>query len=546
MKLSSLLKVLTEKEVADKSGSPAGDTREGRLLEINLSPSSCISRKATLKDPEIGSIHYRSQDVMPGGLFVAIPGNVVDGHDFIADALKKGAAAIISEKPIDFNTIAIKVKNSRKALAALAARFYGDPSKELVVIGITGTNGKTTVTYLIESMLLAAGIKTGVIGTINFRYAGKTYENSMTTPESLDLQRILADMRESGVTHVVMEVSSHAVDLLRVFSCEVDVGAFLNLSQDHLDYHGDMESYWSCKKRMFTEFLVSHKGKPFPFAVINDDDTRGRELTEDLKVGKKTSELHMLRFSTHEDQNAGDMLVARNITIDQEGISGKIVSPAGTIELKSFLIGKHNLENILCSAAVGIALELPLKHIEAGIANVSCVPGRLERVVSDTGRFVYVDYAHTPDAVEHVLDLLRKLFSGKIICVLGCGGDRDRGKRSQMGEIAGQYCDLAVITSDNPRTEEPMSIIRQILEGTKKTSHYEYSHDELQTGLLKKGYFIESDRSAAIHLGIRAAKPGDAVLIAGKGHETYQILGRRKIPFDDRREAEKALLGLAA
>ncbi len=528
MKLSSLLEVLTEKEgAADTIIKNAENEIEDRRLEI-------------------GSIHYRSQDVKPGGLFVAIPGTLSDGHDFIEDALKKGAAAIVTQKPVDYDTIAIEVKSSRKALAALAAKFYGEPSKEMVIIGVTGTNGKTTVTYLIESMLLNAGIKTGVIGTINFRYAGKTYENRMTTPESLDLQRILADMLKSGITHVVMEVSSHAVDLYRVFRCEIDVGAFLNLSQDHLDYHIDMESYWSCKKRMFTEFLFSDKGAPFPVAVINCDDIRGRELIEELNVAKKASKLNILKFSTGDVLNPIDTLLARDVKIGQEGILGEIVSPAGLIDLKSAMIGKHNLENILCGAAVGIALSLPLKHIEAGIADLSCVPGRLEQVLSDTGKFVYVDYAHTPDAVEHVLDLIRDIFIGKIICVLGCGGDRDKGKRSRMGEIAGRYCDLAVITSDNPRTEEPMSIIRQIIEGAKKTSHYEYSYDGLLRGLSKKGYVIEPDRSAAIRLGIKVANPGDAVLIAGKGHETYQILGRRKIPFDDRREAEKALSGLAA
>jgi UDP-N-acetylmuramoyl-L-alanyl-D-glutamate--2,6-diaminopimelate ligase len=546
MKLSNMLAALTEKEGTYTIRNCSGNDRKNRPVDINLSPSPCADRKTCIEDPEIGSIHYRSQDVKPGGLFVAIPGKVVDGHDFIADALEKGAAAIIAQKPVDYDTIVIEVKNTRKAMAAVAAIFYGDPSKDMVIIGVTGTNGKTTVTYIIESIFLNAGIKTGVIGTINFRYAGKTYENSMTTPESLDLQRILADMRKSGITHVVMEISSHAVDLFRVFRCEIDVGAFLNLSQDHLDYHKDMESYWSCKKRMFTEFLCSDKGKPFPLAVINYDDKRGRELIEDLKIVKKASKLRVLKFSTREGLNTGDMLAAMDVEISPKGIFGEIASPDGVIELQSSMIGKHNLENILCGSAVGVALNLPLKHIEAGIADASCVPGRLEQVVSDTGKYVYVDYAHTPDAVEHVLDLLRNIFSGKMICVLGCGGDRDRGKRSRMGEIAGHYCDLAIITSDNPRTEEPMSIIRQIIEGVQRTSRYEYSHNELLNGLSKKGYVVESDRAAAIRLGIRVANPGDTVLIAGKGHETYQILGRRKIPFDDRREAEKALSELAA
>ena len=481
-------------------------------------------------DPEIGSIHYRAQDVKAGGLFVAIPGHTADGHDFIDKALARGASAIVTQKPV--NQDSIIVENSRNALAAISARFFGNPSEKLFIIGITGTNGKTTTAFLIESILAKAGFSVGVIGTINYRYLGKTFKSPMTTPESLDLQKMLARMQEHGITHVVMEVSSHAIDLQRIDCCRLDVGVFTNLSQDHLDYHKDMNSYWSCKKRLFTENLSSGPKKGRTLAVINCDDARGKELALELKAQSSKPKVFEL---------SDNMIRPSNIKYESTGITGRISTNEGSFDFRSHLVGEHNLKNILCATCVGIALGLPIPIIKAGIEEVSSVPGRLERIPDDMGRFVYVDYAHTPDALEHALSSLRSVARGRIVCVFGCGGDRDKDKRPKMGETVGRLCDLAIITSDNPRTEAPMEIINQVLEGTKKASRRDYTSSDPATGFNEKGYVIEPDRKNAIYLGITASRPGDTVLIAGKGHETYQIIGNKSIPFDDRQEAIRAL-----
>ncbi len=528
-----------------------------RILKAVKVNSICRTGEGTAKkdgfglssnhDPDINSLHYRAQDVKLGGLFVAIPGLLADGHDFIDQARMRGAHAIISQKPVQpdnsvtENTRQIKdgltiieVDNSRKALAGISAAFFGNPSQKLNIIGITGTNGKTTITYLIESMLSAAGLKSGVIGTINYRYMGKVFENPVTTPESMDLQKILAEMLKKEVTHVVLEVSSHAIDLFRVENCLIDTGVFTNLTQDHLDYHGDMNSYWLCKKRMFTEYLPSGPKKDRAVAVINRDNPKGRELFNILPVrGISTG---------HSTDN---IIWPKIIKHDLSGIVGNISTPAGSFDFKSPLVGKHNIENILSAVGVGIALDLSLDDIKAGIENVLSIPGRLERITGNNGRFVYVDYAHTPDALGNVLTSLKAVSDKKIICVFGCGGDRDREKRPLMGEIAGRLCDLAIVTSDNPRTEDPEKIIEQILSGLKKTCNHEYSLSNLKTGFDKKGYVIEPDRRNAIKLGIAASRQGDTVLIAGKGHETYQILCKKTISFDDRKEAKQALLNEA-
>ncbi len=520
MKLSNLLKAVTPISVI-------GISAEGRAQNAeNKNPLP----HTLLPDPEICSIHYRAQDVKPGGLFVAISGHAADGHDFIDEALARGASAVVTQKPVYKDSIIIVVKNSRKALAAIAARFYRNPSEKLFMIGITGTNGKTTTSYLIESILSSAGFKIGVIGTINYRYSGKAFKNPVTTPESLDLQRILSEMLKDGITHVVMEISSHAIDLSRTDGCSLDVGVFTNLSQDHLDYHKDMNTYWSCKKRLFTENLSQDSQKNRTLAVINTNDEKGKELLNMLPI-------YCLSIGNSND----NMIWAQNLQNDLTGIMGRITTPAGVFEFKSPLVGKHNLENILCATGVGVALRLPLESIKSGIEALSSVPGRLEPVLNDMGRFVYVDYAHTPDALENVLSALRAMKSDRIICVFGCGGERDKGKRSQMGEISGRQSDLAIITSDNPRAEDPIKIINQVLDGTKKTSLQAYTPGELKAGFEKKGYVIEPDRRKAIQLGISASQPGDTVLIAGKGHETYQIFRDKIVPFDDRKEAKRAL-----
>lgn len=357
----------------------------------------------------------------------------------------------------------------------------------------------------------------------------------MTTPESYDLQKILAEMLKSSITHVVMEVSSHAIDLDRICNCKFDLLVFTNLTQDHLDYHGDMNSYWSCKKRLFTQIpdSVSRNGRVS--AVINHNDEKGKELIKLLEASIGKPCVLSAGFSK------SNSIWPKDIKHHLNGISSKISTPAGSFEFKSPLVGQHNLENILCATGVGIVLDLSLDSIKTGIEAVCAVPGRLERIPNDINRFVYVDYAHTPDALENVLSALRSAAPDRIICVFGCGGNRDKAKRPLMGQIAAKFCDLTIITSDNPRTEPPMEIIEQIVHGTKKTIQHVYTPTELSTGFQKKGCVVEPDRKTAIQLAIKVSRPGDIVLIAGKGDETYQIIGNNTISFDDRKEAKTAL-----
>ena len=507
---------------------------------LNVGPTDADGKAAPAggdflsgRDPEVNSIHYRSDEVRPGGLFVAVSGFSVDGHDFIDEAIENGAAVILTEKPLQKKAMVVQVENTRKSLAEISSRFYGNPSEKMTVIGITGTNGKTTTAYLVESMLNSSGHACGVIGTINTRYGGKTFDNPVTTPESLDLQRTMAEMVAGGVTHLVLEVSSHAIDLFRVAHCSFDVGVFTNLTQDHLDYHGDMESYWACKKKFFFEHLTSGARNGRAAAVVNCDNPRGKELSVTLKVP-------VITFGRHPDC----ALHPYHIQSDFSGIAGMISSPRGDFPFKSRLSGNHNLENILAAAGVGVHLGLPLEAIRDGIQNLTHVPGRLERIPNQLGRNLYVDYAHTPDALENVLNSISKLTTGRLICIFGCGGDRDRKKRPQMGEIAARHCDLVIVTSDNPRTENPGNIIAQILEGITGTDMKLYRPEDLKGGFKYKGYVIEEDRRKAIELGIFSSAWGDTLLIAGKGHETYQIVGRQTLEFDDRIEAQKALCRL--
>jgi UDP-N-acetylmuramoyl-L-alanyl-D-glutamate--2,6-diaminopimelate ligase len=501
--------------------------RLARLIE-GLRPAAVTGLEG--EGPEVASLHYRSQEVAPGGVFVAMKGLSVDGGDFIDDALRRGAVAVVAEKPVPRNSTVITVPNARRALAELAAVFYGRPSENMTVVGVTGTNGKTTTTYVLESILDQAGVRAGVIGTINYRYGGKAYANPVTTPESLDLQRILADMQAAGVTHVVLEASSHAIDLSRIHCCWMDVGVFTNLSQDHLDYHGSMQAYWETKKRLFTEHLTAGPKAGRAAAVINTDNPHGRELATRLAS-------RVIRVGT------GECCAVRgeHMSCSLRGIRGVLSLGRERMEFVSQLVGRHNVENLLCAAGAGTALGLPPEAIRDGIAALACVPGRLERVASRSGRFVYVDYSHTPDALENALLALQELAAGRLICIFGCGGDRDRTKRPIMGAIAARLSDLAVVTSDNPRTEDPRAIIEQILPGVRQQGLIQI--DAKQLGLVASGkaFAAEPDRHRAIEAGIRAARPGDTVLIAGKGHETYQVIGKQTIHFDDREEAARVL-----
>ncbi|MDJ0888939.1 MAG: UDP-N-acetylmuramoyl-L-alanyl-D-glutamate--2,6-diaminopimelate ligase, partial [Desulfobacterales bacterium] len=477
-------------------------------------------RPEAITNPEaatvsIRSVHYRAQDVVPGGLFVAIRGFTADGHDFVDRAVANGAVAVVAQKPMPGVVPLLQVPDTRRALAQIAAAFYAHPSEAIALVGITGTNGKTTVAYILESILEAAGVRAGIIGTVNHRCGGQVWPSANTTPESLDLQRLLAEMRKAGATHVVMEVASHGIELKRVEGCAFDVGVFTNLTQDHLDFHGDMTRYWQTKRRLFTELLPA--SAKAPRAVVNRDNLHGRELAREMAKRMPT-----LTFGF---DVANDLWV----TVEQSDLSGSrgvIHTPAGDLAFASPMVGRHNIENLLAAVGAALALDLPREAIQAGLATAGGAPGRLERVPDDHGRFVYVDYAHTPDALENVLNALQTIKSGRLICLFGCGGDRDRGKRPLMGAIAARLSDLAVVTSDNPRTEDPDRIIADILPGITPLMARAYRPAELQNGWTDPGYVVLPDRRAAIGLAIRLARPGDTVLIAGKGHENYQIIGR--------------------
>ena len=510
-------------------------TDDGVKLSLLLEAAG-VMRLGGLEDQIIDSIHYDSRTVTPGGLFVAIQGHRRDGYAYIEEAIKKGAVAVLTEKqwPGPPLISVAQVENARLALAAVSSAFYRNPSRELCMIGITGTNGKTTTAYFIESILNAAGFKVGVIGTINYRFGGQSFTNPVTTPESLDLMRLLRKMVDCETTHVVLEVSSHALDLHRVAFCEFDVGVFTNLSMEHLDYHGDMETYWQCKRELCVGRLGIGSKQGRAAAVINWDDSRGKELSREVSVP-------CLRVGLSDECE----IRAKNINLTMDGASGRVQTPEGNFDFTSSLVGKHNVYNILSATGVATALGVPLETIQKGIKDLKGVPGRLECVANNLGFSVFVDYAHTPDALENVLAVVRGLTSGRMITIFGCGGDRDRDKRPIMGATAGRLSDLVVLTSDNPRTEAPEAILAGIVEGTAAVQSHRYEPRELANGFETRGYVVEPDRRRAISLGLGAARPGDTVIIAGKGHETYQIIGKTTIPFDDRMEARRVLEKLA-
>jgi UDP-N-acetylmuramoyl-L-alanyl-D-glutamate--2,6-diaminopimelate ligase len=478
---------------------------------------------------EISGIAYDSRNVREGYLFAAIKGHMQDGHAYLNEAVNRGAAALVAENfnRVDADIPKVTVHDSRDALSRLSVRFYGDPCKNIELIGITGTNGKTTTTYLIESILSAAGGRPGVIGTINSRFQGNLRPSSVTTPESLDLMMTIREMADGGATHVVMEVSSHALDQGRADGCPFSVGVFTNFTRDHLDYHRTMEEYFQAKSLLFRG-MIKDRHRRKGVAVINMDDPRGEFLCAISKTGVLTYGL-----SRHCDVTAYD------ISTDRSGLRAIIKTPKGETSITSSLIGNVNLYNILAAAAVAIAMDIDPEKIAEGIKALKNVPGRLESVRNNRGLTIVVDYSHTPDALIKAQNILKPLTSGRLITVFGCGGDRDRGKRPEMGTAAGEISDIVFITSDNPRTEDPDSIIRQIEEGIAKTRLKRLDWKEGQ-GVNMPGYFIEADRHKAIIKAVSIADEKDIILIAGKGHEDYQIVGKEKRHFDDREEAAVA------
>lgn len=482
-------------------------------------------------DQVVNGLTYDSRKAHPGQVFFAVPGEKVDGHDFIGAAVKLGATACVFSRPGKWPNAqaSVRVQDVRRSLGLWAAHFYGRPSAGLKLVGVTGTNGKTTLTYLIESIFQAAGLAPGVIGTINYRYRGKEVPSHHSTPESLDTEALMAEMSAAGVGAVAMEVSSHALVQERVRGLDFDAGVFTNLSRDHLDYHRDMDDYFEAKSRLFTDYLPA-SGKPNKAAVIFGDDPRGPKLIAKASAAG----LQVWSYGESRRWDVHPITVAKDVA----GLRGKIQARDRVVEFTSPLIGAANLQNIMGAAGAGFALGLDADAIAQGIQRLSSVPGRLEKVANDLGIAILVDYAHTPDALEKVLSALRPLTQGRLITVFGCGGDRDRGKRPLMGEIAARLSDFVVVTSDNPRTEEPGVILSEVEDGVKKTSLRKLSAPKLRT---QPGYCIEADRREAIRIALSAAITGDAVLIAGKGHEDYQILGATKIHFDDREVARDEL-----
>ena len=471
----------------------------------------------------VSDVTYHSRHVSPGAVFVALKGVNADGVSYAADAMARGAAAVFAESPRPAGASApwLQVSDARLALAALAAEFHGRPSEQLILVGITGTNGKTTTSYLIASIFEAAGITCGRIGTVGHRIGNREYPAARTTPEAPELQRMLRDMVEQGCGACVMEVSSHALALRRADHLRFAAGIFTNLTRDHLDFHGDMEEYFVAKRRLF-ELLPADA-----VAITNADDPRGADFAAAAR-----------RPVTYAIDNPADVRPGP-LSLSLDGLSFEARTPRGTLHLKSPLVGRPNAYNILAAAATATALDLPFSAIETGVSRLTNVPGRFQVVSQPADEVrVVVDYAHTDDALKNLLETARPLASGRVVTVFGCGGDRDKTKRPLMGAVAARLSDLIVVTSDNPRSENPEQIIEDIKRGIVLPA------DRIGTGGQRpKAPLCLSivDRKQAIERAVRDARPGDLVLIAGKGHEKYQVIGERTLPFDDVDVARAAL-----
>ena len=472
---------------------------------------------------QIRGIKHDSRRCEPGDLFVAVAGANSDGADHVRDAVGRGASAVLAERALNPPVPLVLTKDALRALSSIARALYDDPSAPLAVVGVTGTNGKTTCTYLIESMLQADNAKPAVLGTVNFRGPGGILPATHTTPMADDMMRLCRWAVDTGATHLVLEVSSHALAMHRADGVHFDVAAFTNLTQDHLDYHGDFASYEAAKRRLFTELAPKR-------SVINVDDPRGRALADSLPA-------EVIRCSKRAD--AGAEIAALSFASTRGGLTAEISTPAGPLSLRSPLLGEHNLENLLVAIGCGHALGLSLEVMTSALEKAQGAPGRLERIEHPDDVLVFVDYAHTPDALRRVLAMLRKITTGRLIALFGAGGDRDPGKRPLMGSAAAELADLVILTSDNPRSEAPDKILRAIEAGVQAGGLPQLSAAELASA--RRGYLVESERRSAIRLGVDAAQPGDTLLLAGKGHEKVQIIGDQKLPFDDVVQAREAL-----
>ncbi|TFJ94559.1 UDP-N-acetylmuramoyl-L-alanyl-D-glutamate--2,6-diaminopimelate ligase [Lentibacillus salicampi] len=468
---------------------------------------------ATLDDIEISGVETDSRNIANGNLFICIEGFTVDGHDFIDQAIHNGACAVLTEKEVKASVPVIQVDDTSRAMAIVASRFYDDPTRQFPLIGVTGTNGKTTVTYLLESIFQQYKKKTGLIGTIQMKIGGDAYPVHNTTPDALYLQKAFHQMNKQNVETAIMEVSSHALDMGRVYGCDFDIAVFTNLSQDHLDYHKDMNDYLHAKSLLFAQLGNTYNERQKKFAVINEDDPNYTFL-------KRSTAQHVITYGC---QN-GAQVRATNIHLDVTETAFTMDTPIGTVQINSHLIGKFNVYNMLAASAAAICADIPLKVIKGALETVQGVSGRFQAVDGSQDFAAVVDYAHTPDSLENVLQTIKGFAENHVYVVVGCGGDRDKTKRPLMASIALKYADQAVFTSDNPRTEDPQAIL-----------------DDMTEGLHADHYQVIDNRRDAIFHAVDLAEKGDIILIAGKGHETYQEIGHTRHDFDDREIAKEAI-----
>lgn len=473
-------------------------------LKTLIKNLSNLKADCAFDDFEVRGITCNSKEVLDNFVFVAVKGNKQDGNEFIDEAIARGAKAIIGHRTQDTrhklgSAQFINVKDTRKVLAELAAEFYKHPSQKIKVVGVTGTNGKTTITYLIEALLKRAGYTPAVIGTINYRFKGKVTPAKNTTPGPIELQSLLAEMLMAGVDYAVTEVSSHALDQERVSGIRFHAAIFTNLTHDHLDYHQTFRRYFQAKAKLFKSLDKR------AYAIINIDDAYGRKLRDALGA----------KIITYGIERPAD-IIAEKIKYGINHSEFVLKAPQVSINLKTLLIGRHNIYNLLAAASFALKENLDPEFIQSAVNDFSGTPGRLERVKSQCGISIFIDYAHTPDALKNVLNALRPLVQKKIFVVFGCGGERDSGKRPKMGNIASELANFCIITNDNPRSEDPQKIILDIKRGIKKNN-----------------YSVIPDRKEAIKKCLSLARKGDLVLIAGKGHENYQILKDKTVPFDD-------------
>ncbi|HUJ12029.1 MAG TPA: UDP-N-acetylmuramoyl-L-alanyl-D-glutamate--2,6-diaminopimelate ligase [Verrucomicrobiae bacterium] len=466
-------------------------------------------------DHEISGITYDSRRVMPGNLFVAFRGERTDGHSFVEAAIDRGAAAVVLERDTGFNPRAtrIKVSDARRSLAHVSAQFYNHPSQKLKVVGITGTNGKTTTAFMVRAIMEMAEMPCGLLGTVQYQIGQRVIPAARTTPESVEIQEMMSDMLRAGCVGVSMEVSSHALDQSRVAAVDFDIAVFTNLSQDHLDYHHTMKNYFESKAKLFSALgTVRKTGR----AVVNADNAYGCELIKRLG-----GDAAVLSYGV----SSAAVIRAEDVRVSAEGCYFVVHAPQGSMPMSLPLIGRYNVSNALAAVAVGLALGIDLGTIEAALAQFRAVPGRVESVNVDEEFRILIDYAHTAEALHNVLVTVGELTRGRLILVFGCGGDRDNGKRKPMGEAACELADFSILTNDNPRTEEPRSILKQI--------------EEAFPAAARTRYQIIEDRREAIERALDIARPGDSVLIAGKGHETYQEFADTVVPFNDRQVVEE-------